>query len=80
MLDKELEMKAAVDIRAVDVNDLVDIEKVDINSELPVQERITKFVDQVKNPYCYLNHGMIVKVSFAGKKKLEDCIKDCAFS
>lgn len=27
------------------------------------------------NPYCYQYNGITVRVSFAGKGKIEDCIK-----
>ena len=30
------------------------------------------------NPYCYLDKGMVVKISFAGENRLEDTLKKCA--
>ncbi len=67
------------DVRTVDPASLVDIETVHINSELPVRERIRDYIQQIKNPYCYLYRGMVVKISYSGKRKLEDCLADSLF-
>jgi hypothetical protein len=77
---EELKRMSEVDIRTVDKNDLVDIETVEIRTDLPKEERIMDYIRQIKNPYCYLYKGMVIKVSFAGKRKLEDCLKDCLFT
>ena len=63
----------------IDRNELVDISTVKINTELQVKERIKDYIRQIKNPYCYLDHGMVVRISFAGKAKLEDCLKTALF-
>jgi hypothetical protein len=75
----ELKRMSEVDIRTVDRECLVDIKDVNINSELPPEERLADYIRQIKNPYCYVSHGVVVKISFTGKKKLEDCIKDAMF-
>ena len=75
MTREELEKLKNVDIKTVKKEDLVDISTVKINTDLPVKERVEDFIRQIKNPYCYLDHGVIVKISFAGKSKLQDCIK-----
>ena len=77
---ERLQEMAQVDIRTVDPKELVDIESVKIQTSLPDAERIMDFIKQIKNPYCYLYHGMIVKISFSGKRRLEDCLKDCLFT
>ena len=77
---ERLQEMAQVDIRTVDPKELVDIESVKIQTGLPDAERIMDFIKQIKNPYCYLYHGMIVKISFSGKRRLEDCLKDCLFT
>jgi hypothetical protein len=76
---EELKRMSEVDIRTVDRNELVDIETVEIRTDLPKEERILDYIQQIKNPYCYLSHGVVVKISFSGKKKLEDCIQDAMF-
>lgn len=73
----ELEKMKNVDVRTVDKSTLVDIETVEIDTTLPEQERRKQFLEQVKNPYCYMSHGIVVKVSFAGKDTLSDCLARC---
>ena len=77
---EQLREMAQVDIREVDPEALVDIESVTIRSDLPDKERVADFIRQIKNPYCYRYKGMVVKVSFSGKRRLEDCLKDCLFT
>lgn len=77
---EELRAMSEVDIRTVDRSTLVDAETVRINTELPTEERIADYITQIKNPYCYLYKGMAIKISFSGKRKLENCMKDSLFS
>lgn len=79
-LSEKLKQMAEVDIRTVDPAELVDVEDVHIKSELSKEERVLDYIRQIKNPYCYLYHGMVVKVSFTGKRRLEDCLADCLFT
>ena len=76
MTRKELEKLSAVDLKNVDAKNLVDLKNVNIRKDLPFRERIMNYIQQVKNPYCYISNGVVVKLSFAGTRKLEDCIKD----
>lgn len=52
-------------IQAAQSNDLVDIRDVCIDSDLPQQERIKAFIEQVKNPYCFRVGDVTVNVSYA---------------
>lgn len=74
---EELQVLAAVDVRDVKSEELVNIENVHINMELPVKERVADYVRQIKNPYCYISHGVVVKIGFSGTRKLEECLGDC---
>ena len=74
---EELKKMAQTDIREVDRSQLVDIDSVKINTDLPVEERVKDYLLQIKNPYCYLSHGIIVKIGFRGKRTLEECLKSC---
>ncbi len=65
------------DIRTVDRASLVDVKDVVIKDELAREERIIDYIEQIKNPYCYLDHGVVVKLSFKGTKRLEDCLLSC---
>ena len=87
-LEELLEM-AAVDIRTVDRSTLVELDDVEIHEELPQAERIAEifgfaqdkhsadYIKQIKNPYCYKSHGVVVKISFAGKCSLEESLSRC---
>lgn len=77
---EELRAMREVDIRTVDRSTLVDAETVKINTEPSIEKRIADYIAQIKNPYCYLYKGMAIKISFSGKRKLEDCMKDSLFS
>ena len=76
LIDRLKELSEA-NIREVDPKELVDISTVKISPNLSAPERMKQYVEQIKNPYCYLSHGVVVKISFAGSKTLEECIKDC---
>ncbi len=71
-LDKEKE--------TIDRNELVDISTVKINPELPVRERIKDYIRQIKDPYHYIDRGVVVTIKFAGKKSFDDCLKDALFA
>ena len=75
----ELQELAKAGIRDAKMEDLVDIADVKIHTELDTKERIWNYVEQIKNPYLFKARGMMVKISFSGKRKLEDCISDCFF-
>ena len=77
---EELRAMSEVDIRTVDRSTLVDAERVKINTDLSTEERIADYIAQIRNPYCYLSKGMAIKISFSGKRRLEDCMKDSLFS
>lgn len=55
---------------------LVDLKDVMIDTSLPVKERIADYVRQIKNPYCFICNGVVVKISFSGTKTLEECLSN----
>lgn len=77
ILPENLQELAAVDMQTVDPEKLVDIDSVEIRKDLPIPERVNDFIEKIKNPYCYISHGIVVKISFAGERKLEDCLQAC---
>lgn len=44
---------------------LVDIQDVTIDTTLPKEERMRRFIKQVKNPYLYRHGKYVVKISFS---------------
>ncbi len=76
MLER-LKRMSQIGIECVDRAELVDIDSVKINSRLPVKERLEDYIRQINNPYCYLSHGVVVKISFTDQRRLEDCLVSC---
>lgn len=74
---EELKRMEATDIMAIDRDSLVDIADVTFDENLTGTERVMDYIRQIKNPYCYISHDMVVKIGFSGNKKLEDCIASC---
>ena len=67
---EDLKKLAAMELRDVNREELVDINDVEIKKDLSQRERMVDFVSQIKNPYCYLDRGMVVKISFAGREPI----------
>lgn len=65
MVAAELEELKKVDIRTVDSSTLADIGKIRIDRTLPKEERLLAFIREVKNPFCFICNGMVVKTSFS---------------
>ncbi len=74
-LSRELESLKDVDIRTVDKASLVDIGDVHINMDLPMLERTINYIKQVRNPYCYKIHGVVVKTNFMGTVSIDECLE-----
>ena len=66
-----------VDICSVSKEELVNLRNVKINLEERREERIKEFLTQVKNPYCFVCDGIIVKMRFSDcNETLEDKLAD----
>ena len=65
----ELEGLKKVDVRTVDVSALEDIENIEIDSSLSAKERWIDFTEKIKNPFCFICNGMVVKVSYSEEKE-----------
>lgn len=51
-----------------DLDDLVDIREVHIREELPKEERIADFIEQIKNPYLFRCGDIVVECVFSQKE------------
>lgn len=49
----------------IDRSQLKDIRNVVIDTSQPCRERVKAFVEQIGNPYCYLDNGIVVEVGYA---------------
>lgn len=64
---------AGVDICTVAKESLVDIRDIKIDASKSREERISDYIRQVKNPYCFQCNGIIVKMNFSqSEETLED--------
>lgn len=69
----EFEEMKKVDIRTVELNILEDLDKIDVDKSLTKQERLLDFITKIKNPFCFICNGMVVKTSYSNTKdSLED--------
>ena len=69
----EFEEMKKVDIRTVELNILEDLDKIDVDKSLTKEERLLDFITKIKNPFCFICNGMVVKPSYSNTKdSLED--------
>ena len=66
-------MPESVDVRSVDRSKLHSLEQVKIDTSLPCEQRIKNYVEQIGNPYCYLDGDIIVSLGFSDTGV---CLKD----
>lgn len=59
-----LESMKQMDIRHVDKGELVDLNSVRIDDTAPVEQRISDFVKQIRNPYCFRIGDVAIKVNY----------------
>lgn len=70
-----------IDIRRADRSRLRDRSTVRIDPEASTQERIRAWIQQLGNPYIYLDGGVVVKLSFADRgETIEDRINSLYLS
>ena len=58
-------MDIEIDVRSIDRTELRDISSVQIDMSLPCAERIKSYVEQIGNPYCYIDDGVVVGIGYA---------------
>ena len=69
----EFEEMKKVDIRTVELNILEDLDKIEVDKSLTKEERLLDFITKIKNPFCFICNGMVVKTSYSNTKdSLED--------
>lgn len=70
-----------IDLRKVDKTALVERSKVRVDPDAPTEERIRAWIEQIGNPYIYLDGGVVVKLSFSeGGPSIEDRINSLYLS
>lgn len=81
ILEERLRRMAQTDIRTVDRDTLVERSTVKLDPKLSREERILSYIEQIKNPYCYLDDGVVVKISFMDtdvtlEERLEEYVRN----
>lgn len=62
-----------INIETVEKESLVDLSTVIMNPDLEKKEKLAKYIQQIRNPYCFVCDGIVVKVSFdKNGKSLEE--------
>ena len=64
---KELEQMKSVDIGAVSPESLPDVSGMTFNNALSREDRVLRFLQAVKNPYCFCVGGVGVKIEFSDR-------------
>jgi hypothetical protein len=67
MAYRDIDEMKNVDPRTVDRKTLVERGSVRLDPDAGYEERLREHVRQIRNPYCYLDGGVIVKLSFQEK-------------
>lgn len=71
-----VEAMKSVNPKTVDRNNLVQRSSVRLDPAAPREERLRDFIQQIKNPYCYLDGKTVVKISFSRTDtSMEDCLE-----
>lgn len=67
------------DIRTIEQSELEKLPQDAVEHGLPQEKRLKNLLDKVRNPYCYLDNGIIVKLNFAsrGSSTLSERIGRC---
>lgn len=50
---------------AIDRSALRDIKDVVIDTTKPCSERLKNYIEQIGNPYCYLDDGIVVEIGYS---------------
>ena len=73
-----VEAMKSIDPRTVDRSTLMQRSSVRLDPSAPREERLRDFIQQIKNPYCYLDGKTVVKISFTNTATtIEDCLENC---
>ena len=73
MAYRDIDEMRNVDPRTVDRKTLVERGSVRLDPDAGYEERLREHVRQIRNPYCYLDGGVIVKLT---KKKKAPSIEE----
>lgn len=61
----ELDQWSRMDITKIRKESLADIRVIKLDTFAPVDERFSSFLNQIRNPYCFLYGSTPVRISFS---------------
>ena len=71
-----VEAMKSVNPKTVDRSKLIQRSSVRLDPAAPREERLRDFIQQLKNPYSYLDGKTVVKISFSSTDTtMEDCLE-----
>lgn len=62
---KQLEDMSNQNIETINKNTLVDVTTIHINQDLPPEQKLLSFIEQIKNPYCFQYECTTIRLCFA---------------
>lgn len=63
--NKQLEEMSRQNIETINRNELADISAIQIKQDLPHNEKVIAFLEEIRNPYCFLCGNVPVRVCFS---------------
>lgn len=61
---KQLDKMSQSELGEINRTELVDIKSIQIDINLPPEQRMLHYLEQIKNPYCFLCGDTAVRVRF----------------
>lgn len=62
---KQLEAMSSQSIETLNRDNLVEISSIHIDHDLPPEQKLLSFIDQIKNPYCFQHDGTAIRLCFS---------------
>lgn len=62
---KQLDDMSKINMAEIDRNSLVDISSVCVDTALPAAEKMTSYLQQIKNPYLFRCGNIVIRVRFS---------------
>lgn len=60
-----LDTMSRINLEEIDKSGLINIQEVKIDTSLPAPVRMLRYLEQIKNPYCFLCGETPVKICFS---------------
>ena len=75
-----LDRMSKMSFAEIDPAELADLTEIELDDSQSVEERVLSLLRHTRNPYFFRYNGAVIKMSFAEKQTLEECITNCMYS